>query len=571
LAPTRGLARLCEKGGQRLPPYTQTGSLCRLDGQMLKVIIVDDEPRICRLIENLVEWDELGMQLVGMAHNGVDALALIEAEAPHIIITDVRMPGCDGLELIERAKQENPDLEFILISGYEEFAYAQKAMSFGVKDYLSKPINRDSLTLALKRAQDAVEARKWQRMLEAEYANIHKDEAKIRASFLRDLILLGLDELTVAEMEAVNRSYYFHFQSGIFRMVIIQIDPMDPALPKARGIGAQQAAILASQLQSTAYEVEIADLSGNFYVLVNYSPEKREKVRAVFQRSLMEFKSSLAPLGLLVTFGCGTETASLKDLPLSLKTARAAVDERILQGTGQIIVQDKEPPRSVTDDERFLRLYKKLMKAIELLHVEMVSKAIQDLKQELLKDLAGSSWLSGSALKKLVREIVNAYYIILRSNNIRVEDAEAERAAWEESLDHAYSLDLLFTQLINGITSSLTRIAEGETKRHAEKIAQAKRYIEEHYMDNITLESLGAYLGFNPSYFSTLFKKETGTSFVEHLARVRMEKAKELLKETDLKIQDICLMVGYSDVRYFRKLFARTTGLSPNEYRKIFA
>ena len=284
----------------------------------------------------------------------------------------------------------------------------------------------------------------------------------------------------------------------------------------------------------------------------------------------MEFKSSLAPLGLLVTFGCGTETASLKDLPLSLKTARAAVDERILQGTGQIIVQDKEPPRSVTDDERFLRLYKKLMKAIELLHVEMVSKAIQDLKQELLKDLAGSSWLSGSALKKLVREIVNAYYIILRSNNIRGRRG-SRTGSVEESLDHAYSLDLLFTQLINGITSSLTRIAEGETKRHAEKIAQAKRYIEEHYMDNITLESLGAYLGFNPSYFSTLFKKETGTSFVEHLARVRMEKAKELLKETDLKIQDICLMVGYSDVRYFRKLFARTTGLSPNEYRKIFA
>jgi len=196
---------------------------------------------------------------------------------------------------------------------------------------------------------------------------------------------------------------------------------------------------------------------------------------------------------------------------------------------------------------------------------------VQDLKEELLRDLSGSSWLNGSALKSLVREIVNTYYIVLRSNNVWVDSLHAERADWEAAIDHAFSLDLLFAALINGITTSLTRIAEGESKRSAEQILMAKRYIEEHYMENITLEDLGAYLGFNPSYFSTLFKKETGTSFVEYLVKVRMEKTKELLRETDLTIQDICFMVGYNDVRYFRKLFTRTTGLSPKEYRRIFA
>ncbi|HHT74124.1 MAG TPA: response regulator [Firmicutes bacterium] len=536
---------------------------------MIKVIIVDDEPRICKLIANLAPWDELGMEVVGIAHNGVDALKLIQSQDPQIVVTDVRMPGLDGLELIEQATQDNPDLEFILISGYEEFAYAQRAMSFGVKDYLSKPINRDNLSLALTRAREAVQARERQRALEDEYANIHKDEAKIRASFLRDLILLGPDELLATEMEAVNQSYYFHFHEGAFRIIIIQIDPMQPT--KAKGIGAQQGAVLASSLQSAAYEVEIAELNGNFYVLVNYDPKIGSTIKALLQKNLMEFKTSLSPLGFMVTFGCGAEVPSLSELQLSLDTAKAAVNERILQGAGQIIVQDEHTPRSITDDERFLKLYKKLTKAIELLHVDMVSKAIRDLKAELLKGLSEDSWLSGSALKSLVREIVNTYYIILRTNNVRLEDGEAERAAWEEALDHAYSLDLLFAELIKGITASLTRIAEGETKRHAEKIALAKRYVEEHYMENITLEDLGEYLGFNPSYFSTLFKKETGTSFVEYLSRVRMEKAKELLKETDLKIQDICLMVGYNDVRYFRKLFARSTGLSPNEYRRIFA
>jgi len=528
---------------------------------MLRVIIVDDEPRLCRLIQHLVHWDELGMEVVGVAHNGVDALELIRTQSPQIVITDVRMPGLDGLDLIEQGKQYNPNLEFILISGYEEFAYAQKAMSFGVKDYLSKPISRENLTLALNRAREAITARD----------NLHKNEAKIRAAFLRDLILLQSDDLQASSIDEVNRSYYFWFQEGLFRIVIIQVDHMQPSQAKARGIGAQQAAMLEAQLKAAAYDAVTAEVHGNFYVLLNYGPHQSEAVRAVLQKNSREFRSALAPLGFLVTFGCGAEAASLAELPTSLETARAAVDERILRGTGQMIVNEKHTSGSLTDDEGFLKLYKKLVKAIELLHVELVAKAVQDLKAELTRDLSQGSWLSGSALKGMVREIVNTYYIILRSNNVRLDGVQEERAAWEEALDHAYSLDLLFEELLKGITTSLNRIAEGESRRHAEQIALAKRYIEQHYMDNITLEDLGAHIGFNPSYFSTMFKRETGTSFVEYLARVRVEKAKELLKDTDLKIQDICLMVGYTDVRYFRKLFARMTGLSPNEYRRIFA
>lgn len=90
-------------------------------------------------------------------------------------------------------------------------------------------------------------------------------------------------------------------------------------------------------------------------------------------------------------------------------------------------------------------------------------------------------------------------------------------------------------------------------------------------MKNITLEDLGSYLGFNPSYFSSLFKKETGSTFLEYLSKVRIEKAKELLKEPGLRIQDVCLMVGYNDVKYFTKLFIKHTGLKPKEFRKIFA
>ena len=103
---------------------------------MLKVMIADDEERICQLIKALVDWESLNMEVVGIAHNGLEAAEMVESLEPHILITDIRMPGCNGLELIETVKAKNPLLEIIIISGYAHFAYAQTAIKFGVGDYL---------------------------------------------------------------------------------------------------------------------------------------------------------------------------------------------------------------------------------------------------------------------------------------------------------------------------------------------------------------------------------------------------------------------------------------------------
>ena len=118
---------------------------------MLKVVIADDEARVCSLIQMLIDWDELDMTLCGTAGNGIEALELVKTQHPDILITDIRMPGCHGLELIERAKQVSPHLEIVIISGYAHFEYAQSAIRHGVGDYLLKPINKQELMSTLRK------------------------------------------------------------------------------------------------------------------------------------------------------------------------------------------------------------------------------------------------------------------------------------------------------------------------------------------------------------------------------------------------------------------------------------
>lgn len=537
---------------------------------MIRVLIADDETRICKLIVNLINWPELGMEIAGIAYNGIDALELIRTKDPHLVITDIRMPGYDGLEMIERAKQTKKNLEFILISGYEEFSHAQKAMSFGVKDYLTKPINKENLLSALKRASESIQMRDRQERLAREYENVQKDLTKIRASFVKDLVLSDADHLPFAELEEINHNYYFQFQRGLFRLAMIQIDSLDPSRPKPEGAANHLALKFEATLQDGVHDAEILEHHGSFYVLLNYALDQKETIHQIFEKNLIELKQTLSPLGIMVTIGLGKETGDLHGLKHSLETAQAAIDDRILKGTGQMIAASEVTRSTIGNEESYFNLQKKLMKAIELVDGEKVKRAINNLKEELYHDLKSSHWISGSALKRLVRDIVDSYYITMRNNKVKIPGVQEERTAWEKAIDDAYSLDLLFQELAKGLTSSLTGLSEGETTRNLEQIGLAKLYIEEHYMESVSLEDLGSYLGFNPSYFSSLFKKETGTSFLEYLVKIRMEKAKELLKDSDLRIQDICLMVGYNDLRHFRKLFTQTTGLSPKEFRRLF-
>lgn len=188
---------------------------------MLRVVLADDENKVILLMQKLIDWEALGYEIAGTANDGLRALELVREKQPHLLITDVRMPGCDGIELIQRAKALQPKLHFIVISGYRKFEYAQNALKYGVEDYLLKPLKQEELTgilLRLKEKMGQEAALEFQLKRSGE----HQQELLLDA-------LLGTAERGTSFLSAgqANGEYGFHFGSGTYAAAVIRVDVPD--------------------------------------------------------------------------------------------------------------------------------------------------------------------------------------------------------------------------------------------------------------------------------------------------------------------------------------------------------
>lgn len=535
---------------------------------MIRVIIADDENRICMLIMKLIDWDKIDMHVVGTASNGLEAIELIEKEKPDIVITDIRMPGYDGLEMIEMAKAINKDLEFIIISGYGQFEYAKKAIGFGVKDYLLKPINQEELLNALLRVKGDIVRKKGYMDLENEYKySLINDRHIIRKSFLDNLIVSDGNNFAQYTLEDINEKFYFHFEPYYFRFVALRLDQtVEDITLDIRNIMESALENICSTLQDTICDIEGITKKSQSYILMNYNEEDNQIIMDKLLKVLASFDGKVSKTNKIkLTIGYGKEVTNIRDLKTSYDSAKLSIENRIIKGIGGVIQYNEIKPDKLSQSEKFIDFSKKFVKMAERLDKEGIKKSLMQFKKEICQIP-----VSGRDLKVLVLDIANIFDLTLKSNTIKINNVSKEYEKLEDTVENCYTIDCLFEALIEYINFSFALLEEDSANKSLVQINQAKEYIEANYMNNITLEELGAYIGFNPSYFSSLFKKETGSSFIEYLSKIRIEKAKDLLRESDLRIQDICLMVGYSDVKYFSKLFIKHTGLKPKDYRKIF-
>lgn len=528
---------------------------------MLKVIIADDEARVCRLVQALAQWDALGMEVAGTASNGIQALELAQKVQPDILITDIRMPGCHGLELIERVKKLLPQLEIVIISGYARFEYAQSAMRFGVEHYLLKPIQKDELMSTLRKLGERCRARKnFYSDSDTHVAGV-KERALMRGRLVEDLALRKLEN---ASAEQISRDYDFTVQPGLLQVALMRFNYDQEQFSGAtiNVIWEKARKLMESSIGDSCFSVLFYSNGDKGGAVLNYAPENGGEVRRALRSGFNHLLAQRFIFGeISISMALSAPVGNAAHLQDAFNDAVRVSYERLIDGSNRIL--EGLPPDSGINELKLPERYGRAIEsAIDSLNVSLSDEIVQKLERDALATPGVRGW----ELFDLARRLGTLF--VLRVNADASQDMLSD---FESRCERCASAGELFECLRDFHRETLTEIIKRRENETQKPIRIAKQYIQRHFSENITLEDVCEATGFSVSYFSVLFKKETGEGFVKYLTRVRIDRAKELLKETGMPVSQICGEVGYGDLKHFNQTFKKATSLSPGQYRKLYS
>ncbi|MEY8356214.1 response regulator [Lachnospiraceae bacterium 54-53] len=536
---------------------------------ILGIIIADDEKKICRLLEYLINWDEIGARLLGVAYDGISALQLIQEKKPDVLLTDIRMPGMDGLQLIEEAKKQNAALKCIIISGYKDFQYAQQGIRYGVRDYLLKPINQDDLTRTLKKL---VKETMEQKTSQETRLHLEKTVKNYSGEFKRVFLKIVLEQKPEENPETVRKEVRKINSSPVAgrgcRCLVVKpdIEYKDFTKDAYQLLIDKTIEILQVEFASEERELTIeASEEGIFLLLCHEPPDREELVKAL--NHVKERVMGLQDLFPKIYFTAViTEPADTDDeLIRQIQRSRIAMYNRLLTDTDTVTelktpADGPEVKNSLTSEISAL-----LENRPESFEPEEIKKCLNEARRimQAAKDI------SGLDVKTELLRLADSYLDWLEQLDASL-DKSGKSAYFSEMYEHCISLDQAFELLEETLTNTLFEVLNHLKSREIKPVAYAKHYIEKNKGIHIKLEELAKNAGFSYTYFSYLFKKETGKTLTEYIQLVRIETAKKLLMEKERSISEIAELVGYSDIKFFTKQFKKTLGVSPNEYRKMF-
>lgn len=525
---------------------------------MYSVIIADDERRICALLEKSIHWQELGLELAGICTNGTAMLEAVGEKRPDILITDIQMPGINGIDAIRRIRESGNDCKIIIISGYQEFAYAHNALKYNVNDYLLKPIDAEELNASLKKS-----------ILELDSAADNLADAAggeaLREHFLATFLPAAVEQGNV-RLDAVNEKYATRFRPGCFRGMYLYVDTgmnghevgdLDPILRKMRDI-------CASLLEPVSHELLFSVYGDGLLLGVNYAEESwsDELLQKLFKRanSVIELFSNTE-----LTVGVGKAGVGLDGLRESLEQAMRVVRYRSAVGSSRVIFYE-----SFCGEYDFSRINRELAGYITGIRSSFEACRRDSFREAYDEFLSGPD--GGRPFVRLlyIEKVADAFCAYADENFPKHERAEAVRRDVQFELQHAQSIPVLWEKIRTMISDALDVFDRQLKERENLPIRQAKDYIYKNYQKQIHLEDIAAYVYLSPSYLSNTFKKVTGENIVNFINGYRISQAKNLLVSTNMTVEEIANAVGFETCRYFGNVFKKTVGINPTEYRKLY-
>ena len=537
---------------------------------MYKVMLADDENLILQGLENIIEWEELGLEIVNKASNGQEAIDKFKENPVDIVVTDINMPQVTGLELLKELKKINSDVKFIILSGYDDFSYAKKAIELGVENYILKPIDEEELEKTLKNTINKIKQ--------------EKEENKSSLGKHNILIKLIKGKLAQGEIEENKEGFYMNLNSERYSLCIINT--------RSRYDSEEMLHNIVNVIkENTQNNFEIIYTLDEELILINswdetlskkeikkYYDKLKEQTKEEIQDCILahisgidedritgwdditaEEEQIINEYGIDVFLSVGEPVCDLYKISSSYKEANNLKKYVLTLGYNKCITT--EDVKDINEKNiNFSEVLDKLNKRIIAKDIEGAEKIIEETVED----------------KKLnPRNIYDLSVKILFLLDGIVEEFKVEKQYTGNSLGEeivALCSEDTREDIKTLLCSEIREVIElmhPTTIKYSPVIQQIISYVNENYYEEVSLKTLAQKYHINTSYLGQVFTKEVGCSFSEYLNKTKNMKAKELILNTNMKINDIAKKVGYLDTSYFYRKFKKYYGVCPSTLRNI--
>lgn len=524
---------------------------------MKSVMIVDDEIHVRNLLKHLIHWEELGLVLKGSYGDGEEAVEALKEESVDMIISDIMMPGMDGIELVQNLKPRLPQCKFVFISGHRDFEFARNAVKLGVEDYILKPLNEKEINDTLKG-------------ILAKYGN-SEERSNADVILRQKIVEVVTGPEFSGDIDYMNTKYSMNFcKSGKFRVLQLAVCNVD----KDSEIGKIRDDIvntLSRSIEDYCYEREILHISELRYcMLVQIKEDMDKQMLRTLDTVYRELVRKYADV---ITEKFYLSAGKIVDTPGEIKESYEGscffLAGRFIYGTTRFYIADILPQAEKLQQES-AQIPKNIIRRFEAMIEGIDKSGMESLVNKLFDEYQKEKGDNPMFYMYMVTELGEHMMLTLKKLNIHPREVKGVGKTLNEIIDNCDTVMMLRSEVKRFFLSVIDRYLSDKKNNTAAYVNQAKQFIDEHYGEKISLNMIAEQLHVNSAYLSTIFKEETGENYSDYLTGVRIEKAKELLTELDFNISQIADMVGYTSSRYFSKCFEEETGLKPSEYRRMY-
>ena len=535
---------------------------------MIKVFLVEDEVVMRNGIKNNIPWEKEGLIFAGEASDGELAYPMIKKAQPDILITDIRMPFMDGLELSELVKKEFPKIKIIILSGYNEFDYAKQAIHIGVTDYLLKPITASKLLEAVKKVADVIgKEREEEGMLERYRLEMAENTVLERQRLFRDLVTSRINFKEALER---GEELGLELSASFYQLMLFKLIPSGPSSIWSDAVVSCQEAIEEHMEGRSHILVFDRGDEGWAFILTGESEqevERRMKECAVHLGELVHTYRDIQYFG---SIGCCVNR--LGDLQQSYQQAGQAFACRFFSEMNQV-VHYSQMEQMLSSAEEPIDIHsvdgsKVNRKTLENFLKQGISGEARGFVEEYFQNVGEKNYQSFMFRQYIIMDCylcVRTFLEELGMDLSRLPDGVADM---DMVMKERHSITALKESLIRLFEETMLLRDSQTASKYSQVLEEARAFIRGNYArEDISLNTVAARVNISPSYFSSIFSQEMGVTFVEYLTSVSMERAKELLMCSNMKTTEIGYEVGYKDSHYFGYLFKKTVGCTPKEYR----